>query len=602
MKTFSSLKTQTKFAFLLVITSLFFLACKKTSDVAAPIDPVITITPPDLTTKVTTALVSGFVTDGNDVAVKDASVLIGTATVLTDKYGYFEARNVQMVQNAAVVTVSKTGFFKGIKTYIATANKSAFFRIKLIPKTSAGTMNAIAGGAVTLASGLSINFPASAIVNASTNAAYTGVVTVAAFYINPTATDLNSIMPGDLRGLNTDGNLQLLTSFGMVAVELTGAGGELLQIATGKKATLTMPIPTALSATAPASIPLWYFNETNGLWKQEGSATKTGNTYVGDVSHFSFWNCDRAVPYVIFNATVTNFAGLAVSNALVKVFLASEPNDAHFGYTDAQGYISGGVPVNAQLIIQVVGEWGCNNALYSQNFTTGTTDISLGNLVLPTSATAEVSGKVVDCNAIGVANGSLIMFRNGMNLRYPVTNNGVFSFITSVCSAGSSISLIGQDLALNVQSPQTNFTINSGINNTGNLTACTINTSTFVNFSVNGNSYVYTSPVDNIGLNGINNGYEVFAGRIPDVVLSYARFRFSNVGIGTNTNVPLLTYNSTDVYANGSVTPNSVMVNITEFGPVNGYISGNFSGTINNTSAPNSPFAITCSFRVLRWF
>jgi hypothetical protein len=106
------------------------------------------------------------------------------------------------------------GFFKGIKTYIATANKSAFFRIKLIPKTSAGTVNGTAGGVVTLTSGLSINFPASAVVNASTNAAYTGTVTVAAFYINPTATDLNSIMPGDLRGLNTDGELKLLTTYG----------------------------------------------------------------------------------------------------------------------------------------------------------------------------------------------------------------------------------------------------------------------------------------------------------------------------------------------------------------------------------------------------
>jgi hypothetical protein len=88
MKRFFSVKTATKFAFLCIITSLFFFACKKTSDVAAPIDPVVIITPADLTTKVNSS-VSGFVTDGNDVAVKDASVLIGTTTVLTDKYGFF---------------------------------------------------------------------------------------------------------------------------------------------------------------------------------------------------------------------------------------------------------------------------------------------------------------------------------------------------------------------------------------------------------------------------------------------------------------------------------------------------------------------------------
>jgi hypothetical protein len=35
---------------------------------------------------------------------------------------------------------------------------------------------------------------------------------------------------------------------------------------------------------------LWSFDEAKGLWKEEGQAIKTGSNYVGDVSHFSFWN------------------------------------------------------------------------------------------------------------------------------------------------------------------------------------------------------------------------------------------------------------------------------------------------------------------------
>lgn len=41
-------------------------------------------------------------------------------------------------------------------------------------------------------------------------------------------------MPGDLRGIDTDGYMKGLTTYGMAAVELTGAGGESLQIADGK--------------------------------------------------------------------------------------------------------------------------------------------------------------------------------------------------------------------------------------------------------------------------------------------------------------------------------------------------------------------------------
>ena len=146
-----------------------------------------------------------------------------------------------------------------------------------------------------------ISLPSNSVVNVATDAPYTGTVNVAVHWIDPTAVDLDQIMPGDLRGIDETGSLKGLKTFGMTAVELTSASGELLQIASGKKATLTMPVPPALLSNAPSSIPLWYFDEINGLWKQDGTATKTGNTYVGDVSHFSFWNCDQPGDYVQLN-------------------------------------------------------------------------------------------------------------------------------------------------------------------------------------------------------------------------------------------------------------------------------------------------------------
>jgi hypothetical protein len=62
----------------------------------------------------------------------------------------------------------------------------------------------------------------------------------------------------------------------------------------GKTAKLRFTIPSSLRSTAPATIPLWSVDETTGLWKQEGSATKGTDYYEGDVSHFSFWNCDAS--------------------------------------------------------------------------------------------------------------------------------------------------------------------------------------------------------------------------------------------------------------------------------------------------------------------
>src|ERR1700712_3802593 len=135
----------------------FFLSCQKdidhTSNTTNP--PGET---PDLSSRVTSS-VSGFVTDENSEAVLGATVNFGSQSTTTDKYGFFEIKNADVVKTAAVVTVSKTGYFKGIKTYGATANKAAFFRIKLIPKTSAGTISASSGGNVTLSNGLIIALP-----------------------------------------------------------------------------------------------------------------------------------------------------------------------------------------------------------------------------------------------------------------------------------------------------------------------------------------------------------------------------------------------------------------------------------------------------------
>ncbi len=83
-------------------------------------------------------------------------------------------------------------------------------------------------------------------------------------------------MPGELRGIDENNKQVGLQSFGMMAVEMTGASGERLQLAPAKPATMRFPIAAAQQASAPATIAFWSFNDTTGLWKQEGMATKQG--------------------------------------------------------------------------------------------------------------------------------------------------------------------------------------------------------------------------------------------------------------------------------------------------------------------------------------
>ena len=580
-----------------LICSLLFSSCSIDPDFnSAAIDLV---GPNDLVSKVQVGLVSGFVTDENDAPILSASVEIGGTITTTDKYGYFEVKNALVVQNAATLSVNKSNYFKAIKTFIGTQSKCAFFRIKLLPKTIAGTINSSTGGSVILSNGLMISLPANAIVNASSNSVYNGVISVAAQLISATDPDLDRIMPGDLRGLNSNNELQLLTTFGMAAVELIGAGGQLLQVATNQKAKLTIPLSSSQQSSAPANIPLWYFNENNGLWKEEGSAVKTGNTYVGEVSHFSYWNCDSRSTYIHFDCTLINLSGRPVPNAFVKVSRISYPASAGFGYTDSTGYTGGAVPDNEQLLLQVYDGAGCNVLLYSQPFTTLASNISLGIIIISNPLTQiNISGSVTDCNFLPITNGTIILSNGTRYFHFPVIN-GAFNFFVILCTLPNRISLVAEDLTNRQQSQTFNFVIHSGNNPIGIIQACGVSTQQFLYYTINGTSYSYTAPPDNL-LHYLNNNISVswdeFSGRKTNLITSFP-ITHPNIAAGSIQQLRGF-YNSQFVDSFSLINP--VPVNITEYGSVNQFISGNFSGTLKSIPPGTTLYDIVCSFRVRR--
>lgn len=587
----------------IIIASASIYSCQK--DLSGDIPNIAPL--PDLVSKVPST-VTGFVTDENNAAVQGATVQVGNATTTTDDFGFFSVYNTQVVKNAAVVTVTKSGYFKGIKTFIAEAGKSAFFRIKLLPKTSAGTFDAATGGTISASGGLTIQFPANAIVNAISNTAYSGTVNVAAQWINPAGTDLPQVMPGDLRGLDDAGYLKVLTTYGMLAVEMTGTGGEMLQIASGSKATLTFPLPAAISANAPVTIPLWYFDENLGLWKQEGSATKTGSTYVGDVSHFSFWNCDVPADYVQFNCTVVNSTGQPLPHVLVKISRVSNPNSAGFGYTDSTGYVGGAVPDNDQLLLEVFPDWNCGTAIYSQTFTTANSNISLGTITVNnTSYIANVTGTVTDCNGLPVTNGRVMVMAGNRYYSFAVSNTGAFDFNVTMCSGSTASQIIAEDFSTMQQSAGANVTLNAGANAIGNLQACGVNTSQFINITVNGTPYSLTSPADSLLQTGNQGAPTTTALGIYGVSgnqSNYINLNISSSAPITAGSTANLEYFYTSYINDSTYFVPPIPVNITEYGAVGtGFIAGNFTGTLLGAAPPpGGTYNVTCSFRVRRTY
>jgi hypothetical protein len=326
-------------------------------------------------------------------------------------------------------------------------------------------------------------FPANAVVTKS-GAAYTGSVKVAAYFLDPTSNNCVTEMPGDLRGINTSNNEQVLTSYGMMAVELQGSNGETLQMASGKKATITFPIAAATQSQAPTTIPLWFFDETKGLWVEEGTATKTGNNYVGDVAHFTWWNCDWGGGPITLTAKFVDQNGNSLDNYHVYfITSAGWGGGGGSGWTASDGSITGNIPANKNIVAKIVNKNYCSGSYstlldttvgsFTQNTDLGTITVNVANL---TATSITIKGTVNDCNNNLVTNGyALIKLANG-NTYYKQITNGNFSKSITYCSAVPATTATVTVFDLNtLKQNATPITVNvtgAGTFNVGTVQAC----------------------------------------------------------------------------------------------------------------------------------
>jgi hypothetical protein len=549
--------------------------------------------------------VRGIVIDENNLPVQGATVSSGANTTTTDRYGVFKFTNINLSKANGTVKVVKAGYFNSFKTFVTTAGRIHNVRIQLIPKTNTGTFDAATGGTITLTSGGKLVMPPGAVTDAG-GTAYTGMVNVAMTWINPTAPNLPEIVPGDLRGITTGGEERGLETYGMLGVELTTMGGQPLKVAAGKKAELTFPIPAALGGAAPATIDLWHFDETKARWIQEGTATKNGSSYVAQVSHFSFWNCDAPFPLIDLCMTVVNATNnLPLVNVQVRI---KRTNGSYgYGYTDSLGNLCGKVPKNEPLVLEIMGQ--CNNVVYSQNIGPFSANTNLGTIsaTIPPTSQLIITGTVVDCSNNNVTNGVAVIYTGGAySYSVPVTN-GTFSHTIVRCNNSSiNFTVIGIDNATNQQSGQVGGTGTTGTVNVGTIQACGTSSLEFASYLIDGIPYSFTEPPqfincgDSLGTWGTYTRKTSFGGAYTAGNTTWGAFNlvfYNNEAPGT---LPIISGHmqwTVSVQALSFVGPNPV-VNVTSFGPApGGFIEGNFSEMMIVSGTPK---LVSCTFRVRR--
>jgi len=381
---------------LLVLTAftLFAIGCRKDT-ITTDIDFV-----PENDETIETGLI-GQVIDETGLPVADAMISISGMIKETNEDGIFRFDTIDLATNGELAIIEKDGFFTNFKRVIP-SEEDTFVKFGLTHKTDpTGSFRANEGGIISRQGKEKITFEPNSIVDESGNS-YSGEVTVFSDYFNADKDYLGEMMPGDLSGINQEGTKVQLETYSMVLVELFGENGEELNLKEGTTANIEFPV-SQQTPNPPAEIALWSLNETTGLWVEEGIATFDGNTYQGEVSHFSFWNCDAPFPVVNLKGRFTGMEGEPMEYRKVNIAFV-ESGLLGTGYTNKNGVFSGKVPANRRLSLSLINT--CDSVIYKQEVGPFSDDMDLSAISVDIIQNiTQITGKVEGCNGEIVSQG-----------------------------------------------------------------------------------------------------------------------------------------------------------------------------------------------------
>jgi len=376
----------------------------------------------------------GYVYDDQNQPVSEALVQIYGATAKTNQFGAYIFKNVNLDKHGTYIRVKKNGFMTG-SDMVYPNGGSSYSRIKMITLKNDKFFDGKNGGDVEISGGGKLIFPTDGVVDKDNNP-HSGKVLVTAKLLKPNSPDLIDEMPGALYGFSNNGTNVVLGTAGMIAVELQDVNGNKLQVAPNKKVKFIIP---ALSENKPSTIPLWHFDEEKGLWVEEGEAILIDGNYVGEVSHFSFWNCDAPFPLVKVCGKVLDKDGKPLKS--IRVQVSAEGLGVSFGYTDENGVFCGKMPKGKSLKIKVFPIYcNSNSEVFETNVGPFNSDTQLDPFVVTLPILWKAEGQVV-CNTDIVEESIVVIVADGIRYVFYTDAQGKFNINggTLTCSNNSEV-------------------------------------------------------------------------------------------------------------------------------------------------------------------
>jgi len=370
---------------------------------------------------------------GNPVA--NTVIRIGNYKRETDIRGFIYLKDI-LVGASTYLIAEKDGYFHASRRFYPTAGSAQYIKLILLNNNQDAFFLAGDGAVLPINGGITLHFPGDAYENQN-GESYDGIVKVSAKAIPADDPDLSYKMPGDLTGVNVNGEPGSLASMGMVAVELQSSQGDVLRLKGGAQVKMELTIPAANLDQAPSTIPMWYFDEDEGIWKEEGSATLS--VYVANVSHFSYWNYDAWFSAIKWGA-IFDFGNRGFASQLEVCITIISMNTTKCAYTNSDGMVCGLVAANELLLMEVKNE--CGDIIYSEQIGPFSEATMLGPITLsdPGMLVTIVKGHAITCNGDPVTNGYASISLGGVE-QYTVLDetSGAFTVVVNTCDEGEVI-------------------------------------------------------------------------------------------------------------------------------------------------------------------
>lgn len=361
-----------------------------------------------------TITIAGQIKGENGLPLENASIQVGNKSAQTDNNGIFFIEKVNVNKGRAVVKANKAGYWDRTVGFIPNTGVIQYCNFVMPQKINSPAIQSATGGTIT-SSGATLTFSPNAFVT-STGSNYSGLVTVTAKHLPVNDPNFGTLIPGgDLMAESTSGDIVKLESYGMIGVEIRDNLGNSLQLAPGKPATIQLPIDAGQLAGAAATIPLWYFDESKNMWVEEGFATKQGNKYIGEVAHFSWWNCDEPFPPATIQGYVYDCNGLPLANVTIY------HNNNGSVYTNQNGFYSG--QINSTLSSTVFARFGTiTSGIVSIPALTAGQIYNVPDFTFSCDSMSKLKMQFVDCNNMPV--NPMVYISNGAGYSYIQPING----------------------------------------------------------------------------------------------------------------------------------------------------------------------------------